>query len=73
MNNDNNDNTDNYPMWVIYGITSSTSETGRWYISAKTAEAALITFWAINARDLSNTRFEWIVDTFIEADDTNPA
>lgn len=71
MNNDAN--TDNYSMWVIYGISASTSETGRWYVSARTEEAALITFWAINARDLSNTRYEWIVASFIEADDTNPA
>ena len=73
MNNDNTDNTDNYPMWVIYGISASTTETGRWYVSARTAESALVTFWAINARDLSISRFEWIVETFIEANDTNPA
>jgi hypothetical protein len=66
-------NTDNYPLWFIYGISASTSETGRWYVSARTAEDALVTFWAINARDLRNTRFEWIVGIFVEADDTNPA
>jgi hypothetical protein len=69
-----NDNlTDNYPMWTIYGISASTSETGRWYISARTAEAALATFWSINARDHNTTRYEWIVDIFIDANDTNPA
>jgi hypothetical protein len=69
----NYDNTDNYPMWVIYGISASTSETGRWYVSAKTAETALVTFWEINARDHNSTRYEWIVETFVEASDTNPA
>jgi hypothetical protein len=68
-----NDNTDNYNMWVIYGISASTSETGRWYVTAPTSESALTTFWAINARDLSNTKFEWIVEPFVLADDTNPA
>lgn len=73
MNNDNTDNNDNNPMWVIYGISASTSETGRWYISARTAETALVTFWAINARDHSSIRYEWIVEMFIEASDTHPA
>jgi len=64
---------DNHSMWVIYGISASTSETGRWYISAPNAEAALATFWAINARDHNTTRYEWIVELFIDADDTHPA
>lgn len=66
-----NDNTDNYPMFVIYGISASTSETGRWYVTAPTMEQALTTFWAINARDLSNTKYEWIVETFVFGSDTN--
>ena len=65
--------TDNYPMWTIYGISASTSETGRWFVSAPTAAAALSTFWAINARDLNTTRYEWIIETFMDADDTHPA
>lgn len=67
------DDNDNFPMWVIYGILPSTAETQRWYVSARTEEAALSTFWSINARDLSVARYEWIVEIFIEANDTNPA
>lgn len=64
---------DNYPMWCLYGISASTSETQRWYVSARTAEDALTTFWAINARDYATTRYEWVVDIFIQSDDTHPA
>ena len=49
------DSNDNHSMWVIYGIHSNTAETGRWYVSAPTAEAALIIFWVINARDYNTT------------------
>ena len=69
----NNDNTDNYPMFVIYGILGNTSETRRWYVTARTAEVALTTFWSINARDLSSDNTEWIIETFVFSSDTNPA
>jgi len=69
----NNPLTDNYPMWTIYGISESTSETGRWYISAHNAEAALTTFWSINARDHNTVRYEWIVEQFMDADETHPS
>jgi len=68
----NDSTTDNYPLWVIYGIHSNTSETGRWYVSAPTVEAALSTFWVINARDLNTDTYEWIVETMIHTEDTNP-
>jgi len=69
----NDETPDNLSMWVIYGISASTSETGRWYVSARTAEAALTTFWSINARDHTTTRFEWIVEVFMDADETHPS
>lgn len=65
--------TDNVNMWVIYGILPSTAETQRFYVTARTAESALVTFWSINARDFSIGRYEWIVQVYIEAADTNPA
>lgn len=67
-----NDN-DNVNMWVIYGIGPSTAETQRFYVTARTAESALFTFWSINARDLSIGSYEWIVEIYIEANGTNPA
>jgi hypothetical protein len=65
--------TDNYPMWVIYGIHSNTAETGRWYVSAPTAESALVIFWVINARDYNTAKYEWIVETLVESEETNPS
>lgn len=66
-------NTDNLSLFVIYGITPSTAETQRFYVSAATGERALHNFWTANARDFNHSQYEWVVNVFVEGSDTNDA
>ena len=63
----------NHNLWTIYGISASTAETERYYISAPTIDAALAIFWVLNARDRNENCYEWIISLHTDATDTQPA